>query len=377
MKCQSDQQLQAKPYERSDERTDYRNGYRERDLVTRVGTITLRVPRHRFKPFETELFENYSRSESALIATMAEMVINGVSTRKIARITETLCGKTVSKSAVSNICQRLSEQVEEFRSRPLTKSYPFLTVDATYFRVREHHKIISKSLFIAYATSNEGHREIIGFKVYQTESAPNWEDFFIGLKKRGLYGVKIITSDAHGGILNAIVKEFPDVPWQRCQFHFSKNISEKVPKKYQAGIRAELSEMFNCRRIEDARKKRDEIIEEYSDVAESAMKILDEGFEDAMTIMTLPLTLRRYFRTSNHIERLNRELKRRSSVIGVFPNADSLLRLMGSVLLEWDEQNPKRRAIFSPEVLKAALAPEALKKLKKRAKEQQELLEAA
>ena len=135
--------------------------------------------------------------------------------------------------------------------------------------------------------------------------------------------------------------------------------------------------MFNSRRIEDARKKRDEIIDEYSDVAESAMKILDEGFEDAMTIMTLPLTLRRYFRTSNHIERLNRELKRRSSVIGVFPNADSLLRLMGSVLLEWDEQNPKRRAIFSPEVLKAALAPEALKKLEKRAKEQQELLEAA
>ena len=135
--------------------------------------------------------------------------------------------------------------------------------------------------------------------------------------------------------------------------------------------------MFNSRRIEDARKKRDEIIDEYSDVAESAMKILDEGFEDAMTIMTLPLTLRRYFRTSKHIERLNRELKRRSSVIGVFPNADSLLRLMGSVLLEWDEQNPKRRAIFSPEVLKAALAPEALKKLKKRAKEQQELLEAA
>ena len=135
--------------------------------------------------------------------------------------------------------------------------------------------------------------------------------------------------------------------------------------------------MFNSRRIEDARKRRDEIIDEYSDVAESAMKILDEGFEDAMIIMTLPLTLRRYFRTSNHIERLNRELKRRSSVIGVFPNADSLLRLMGSVLLEWDEQNPKRRAIFSPEVLKAALAPEALKKLKKRAKEQQELLEAA
>ena len=135
--------------------------------------------------------------------------------------------------------------------------------------------------------------------------------------------------------------------------------------------------MFNSRRIEDARKKRDEIIDEYSDVAESAMKILDEGFEDAMTIMTLPLTLRRYFRTSNHIERLNRELKRRSSVIGVFPNADSLLRLMGSVLLEWDEQNPKRRAIFSPEVLKAALAPEALKKLEERAKEQQKLLEAA
>lgn len=376
LKAQSEAQLQAKLYDRTEERTDYRNGYRDRALTTRLGKITLHVPRHRFKAFETELFEKYSRSESALIASMAEMVVNGVSTRKIAKVMESLCGETISKSAVSRICQRLAADVIKFQNRPLTSSYLFLTVDATYFKVREHHRIISKAMFIAYGTNEQGHREIIGFKPYPRESAATWGDFFQYLQRRGLVGVKMVTSDAHGGILNALVKQLPDVPWQRCQFHFSMNITEKAPKKYQAGLRAELNEMFNCRTIEQARKKRDEIIEEYRDVAESAMKTLDEGFESAMTVMILPQGLRKYFRTSNHIERLNRELKRRSNVIGIFPNEDSLLRLIGSVLIELDEKNPQRRAIFSPKTLKEALEPERLVKLHQVAIEQQNLLAA-
>ena len=376
LKAQSEAQLQAKRYDRTEDRTDYRNGYRERALTTRLGKITLHVPRHRFKAFETEIFEKYSRSESALIASMAEMVVNGVSTRKIAKVMETLCGETISKSAVSRICQRLSADVITFQNRQLTSSYPFLTVDATYFKVREHGRIISKAMFIAYGTNEHGHRDIIGFKPYSRESAATWSDFFQYLKKRGLRGVKMVTSDAHGGILNALVKELPDVPWQRCQFHFSINITEKAPKKYQAGLRAELNEMFNCRTIEQAHKKRDEIIEEYGDIAESAMKALDEGFESAMTVMILPFGLRKYFRTSNHIERLNRELKRRSKVIGVFPNEDSLLRLIGSVLLEINEHNPQRRAIFSEKTLHEALEPERLIKLRQAAIEQQNLLAA-
>ncbi len=376
MKAQSEAQLKAKPYARSEERSDYRNGFRDRALTTRIGTITLHVPRHRFKAFETDIFERYSRSEAALIATMGEMVVNGVSTRKITNVVESLCGETISKSKVSDVCKKLEAKVKAFQERLLTEPYPFLTVDATYFKVRENHRIISKALFIAYGTNMQGHREIIGFKVYPRESADTWNNFLFSLKQRGLRGVTMITSDAHGGILNAIVKQYPDVPWQRCQFHFSMNITEKVPKKYRAGLRAELNEMFNCDTVEEARLKRDEIIKDYGDVAENAVNALEEGFESAMTAMILPKGLRKYFRTSNHIERLNRELKRRSRVIGIFPNESSLVRLMGSVLSDLNDSNPQRRAIFSPATLQEALNPERLQQLKAAALEQQCLLAA-
>ena len=320
--AESTAQLKAEPYERSEERTDSRNGTRERELKTRIGRITLTVPRHRNVPFKTLVFENYSRSEAALIASMAEMVVSGVATRKVSNIMETLCGTTFSKSSVSDVCKDLDEKVEEFRNRPLSGSYPFLTVDATYFKVRVNHRIVSRAFMIAYGTNQNGHREILGFGVFDNESKPTWNTFLQSLKDRGLKDLLMITSDAHEGIQDAISKVFPDVPWQRCQFHFSKNISEKVPKKYQAGIRAELQEMWNCDTIDGARKKRDSIIADYKDVAESAMMCLDEGFESAMTVMTLPKYLRKYFRMSNHIERLNKELKRRSSVIGIFPNGE-------------------------------------------------------
>jgi len=370
LKAESADQLKAEPYERSAERTDSRNGTRERNLTTRIGKITLEVPRHRNQPFKTMIFENYTRSEAALIASMTEMVINGVSTRKVAKVVETLCGDTISKSAVSDLCKDLDEKVNAFRNRPLERKYPFLEVDATYFKVRENHRIISNAFMIAYGVNEQGMREIVGFNVYPAETKETWYDFLSGLKARGLDGILMITSDAHEGIRNAVSRIYPDVPWQRCQFHFSRNIADKAPKKYQAGLRSELTEMFNCQSIQEARAKRDAILKDYQDVAEAAMSCLDEGFEDSMTVMVLPKHLRPFFRTSNHIERLNRELKRRSKVIGIFPNGASLLRLMGSVLIERHEAIQLQRAIFGPVIYAALVKPELRDRLISIAKQQ-------
>lgn len=373
LQAESAEKLKAEPYERSAERTDSRNGSRDRDLNTRVGRITLQVPRHRNVPFKTLVFENYSRSEAALVAGMAEMVVNGVSTRKVSRVMETLCGTSFSKSAVSEVCKDLDKAVKEFRTRPLEGDYPFLTVDATYFKVRENSRVISKAFMIAYGTNAEGHREILGFGVYANESSATWTDFLLGLKKRGLTGLLMITSDAHEGILNAIGKVFPTVPWQRCQFHFIRNITDKAPKKYQAGLQTELQELFNCKTMAEARKVRDRIMEDYRDVAEPAVTCLDEGFESAMTVMLLPAWLRRFYRTSNQIERLNKELKRRSKVIGVFPNEDSVLRLMGSVLMERHDAIQAGRAVFSKESLVSLMNSDVPAKLIVIAEEQRHL----
>ena len=373
LQAESSEQIKAAPYERSEDRTDSRNGTRERELNTRIGRIVLHVPRHRNVPFKTLVFDNYSRSEAALIASMAEMVVNGVSTRKVSKVMETLCGASFSKSTVSEVCKDLDKTVVEFRNRPLEGEYPFLSVDATYFKVRENSRIISKAFMIAYGTNTQGHREILGFGLYANESAATWTDFLMGLKKRGLTGVLMITSDAHEGILAAIGKVFPTVPWQRCQFHFIRNIMDKAPKKYQTGLRAELQEMFNCKSIAEARQIRNRIIEDYRDVAETAVSCLDDGFESSMTVMLLPVGLRRYYRTSNHIERLNKELKRRSKVIGVFPNENSVLRLMGSVLIELHDAMLAGRAIFSVDSLAALMKSEIPTKLTVIAGEQQQL----
>ena len=376
MQVESAEQLKAAPYERSTERTDSRNGSRDRELNTRLRRITLHVPRHRNVPFKTLVFDNYSRSEAALVAGMAEMVVNGVSTRKVSRVMETLCGTSFSKSAVSEVCKDLDKAVREFRTRPLEGDYPFLTVDATYFKVRENSRIISKAFMIAYGTNADGHREILGFGVYANESRATWTDFLLGLKKRGLTGLLMITSDAHEGILSAVAKVFPTVPWQRCQFHFIRNITDKAPKKYQAGLRTELQEMFNCKTIAEARKICDRIMDDYRDVAESAVACLDEGSESSMTVMLLPAWLRRFYRTSNQIERLNKELKRRSKVIGVFPNEDSVMRLMGSVLIERHDAMLAGRAVFSKESLASLLKSDVPAKLIVIAEEQRQLLAA-
>ena len=349
--AESDEKIQAKPHEQTENRTDYRNGSRERALHTRLGTIILTVPRHREEPFHTMVFNNYQRSESALILTMAEMVVSGVSTRKVSKVMETLCGTSFSKSSVSKACETLDAQISTFSKRRLSMAYPFVVVDATYFKVRETQGVIPKALFIAMGISELGKREIIGFETYENESTANWSEFFKHLKARGLTGVKMITSDANEGILRAMMEHFPNVPWQRCHYHFTKNIVEKAPKSYQDILRSELRIMFKAPDLESAQKKMQQIADNYRDSAERAIECLEKGFIDSMTNLQIPKRLRTEVRTSNHVERINKELKRRSNAIGIFPNDDSLIRLMGSILLEVNEKWASKERMFSKPTL--------------------------
>ena len=232
MKAESEDQLGASRHERSADRTDYRNGTRERELTTRIGTITLQVPRHRNEPFHTMVFDNYSRSEASLIATMIQMVIAGVSTRKVSKVVETLCGKSYSKSMVSELCKKLDEDIRRFRQQSLDwLDAPFLMVDATYFKVREDHRIVSKAFMVALAIKSDGHREVVSFNVYDTENDYCWKQFLADLRNRGLRSIDLIISDAHRSIRKAIAEVYPDTAWQRCQVHLLRNILGETPPR--------------------------------------------------------------------------------------------------------------------------------------------------
>ena len=370
--AESTAQLGADKYERSDNRTDQRNGTRERELTTKIGTIVLEVPRHRLSPFHTTLFETYQRSETALLNTMAEMVIMGVSTRKVSNVIEMICGKEYSKSTISEVCKRLDPEIKEFQNHDLSvHDYPFIMVDATYFKVRENHRVVSKALFIAVGLTTDGKKEVLYFNVYDGETNDTWLDFFSHLKANGL----MLTSDAHKSIRYAAFKVFPNTPWQRCQFHFTKNILDAAPNSQRPGLEIELRQMFLAKTLTAARKKRDDILSDYSDVAPKAMELLDNGFEDAMTVYMLPENTWRHLRTSNTIERLNRELKRRSDVIQIFPNEASLLRLMGSVLIDQNDILLMKRTSFGRKAYES-ISNETRIKLKTLAFEQQKIMAA-
>lgn len=345
--AESEEQIGAAKHERCEDRTDYRNGTRDRPLVTRVGKITLKVPRHRNVPLVTMIFDNYQRSEAALLTTMMEMVIQGVSTRKVTNVVEELCGTSFSKSTVSELCKGLDESINQFKNRDLTTSYPFVIIDAKYFKVRENHSIVDKAFMVAMGITADGHREIIGFGVYENESKATWTQFLSSLKNRGLTNVKMFTSDAHEGLIGALKGVYPETAWQRCQVHFQKNILDATPKKEQAGLKTELREMFTAKTMKEARQRRDEIIKDYKDVAEKAMEKLELGFEEAMTVMIFPESMRVPLRTTNYVERENGELGRRSDVIRIFPNAVSLNRLMGAVLMERHNIMGTRNALFT------------------------------
>jgi len=343
---QSTEQIGAQPYERTEERTAYRNGFRDRQLTTRVGALTLRVPRHRNGHFSTELFARYQRSEQALVLAMMEMVINGVSTRKVEQITEELCGKKFSKSTVSALCKNLDPMVEAFRTRPLKCHYPFLMVDAIYVKVRENGRIQSRGLLIAIAVNEEGHREIIGFQLANSESESSWGELFSSLKDRGLKNVDLVTSDDHKGLVNAVRRHFQGTSWQRCQTHFSRNMLDHTPKALQPEVKEELRRLYESVDLESARKVRDQIIKTYESKAPKATALLDEAFDDITAVLALPLKYRKRLRTTNGVERLNQEIRRRERVIRIFPNAASVIRLMGALLMEHDEKWQTGRKYF-------------------------------
>ena len=344
--AQSSEQIGAEPYERTETRTAYRNGFRERQLTTRVGTLTLRVPRHRNGQFSTELFSRYQRSEQALVLAMMEMVINGVSTRKVEQITEELCGKKFSKSTVSTLCKKLDPIVEAFRTRPLKCHYPFLTVDAIYVKVRENGRVQSRGLLIAVAVNEEGYREIIGFQLANSESESSWGEFFSSLKDRGLKNVDLVTSNDHKGLVNAVRRHFQGASWQRCQTHFSRNMLDHTPKALQPEVKEELRRLYEAVDLESARKIRDQIIETYEAKAPKMTGLLDEAFDDITAVLALPLKYRKRLRTTNGVERLNQEIRRRERVIRIFPNEASVIRLMGALLMEQDEKWQTGRKYF-------------------------------
>ena len=349
LRSESAEQLRAAPYERTAERTDSRNGIRTRPLTTRIGSIELSVPRHRNIPFKTLVFENYKRSEAALITTMAEMVVAGVSTAKVGRVMEEICGRSFSKQTVSEACAALDDAVRAFQTRRIESDCLFVMVDATYVKVREERRVASKALMIAIALTSAGRKEIIGFELADREEAATWRAFLSSLKERGLADARMFTSDAHEGIISAFEDVFPDMPWQRCQAHFARNITDAAPKRLRPGLRSELVEMFNCETLEKAMERRDEIMSDYAQEAPKAMECLDEGFNDAMTAMALPKDMRRCTRTSNYLERPNKEVKRRSKVIGIFPNASSAVRLLGAVLMELNDRwGAMEKAYYAP-----------------------------
>lgn len=342
MEQQRDEYIQADHHERTQERVSQRNGYYERDFTTRVGTLELRVPRTRDGQFSPDLFERYQRNEQALILTMIEMVISGVSTRKVTKAIEIITdGHTVSKSFVSNVMKQLDPVVNEWRTRSLEATkYPFIQCDALYTKVRENHRVVSKGVYIALGIDVAGHRSILGFEVHDGESQDNWSEVFENLKSRGLHGVKLVTSDAHPGLVSAIQESFLGASWQRCQAHFIRNIFDKFPKKISKDVKDEVKAIFNASDIEVARKRKNEFILKYETDRrlESACDILESGFEDAMQIMSFPENVRRRLRTTNMLERLNEEIRRRENVIRIFPNKESVLRIIGAVLMDKDEE---------------------------------------
>lgn len=339
MRAESDEQLGAGRYERSESRTDSRNGTRARRLTTRVGTIELEVPRHRNAPFETMVFESYRRSEAALVTTMAEMVVGGVSTAKVGRVMREICGREFSKQSVSAACATLDSAVEGFRTRPLEPgAYPLAMLDATYLKVRGGHRVRARAMLVAIGLDRSGRKEVLGLALADAETRSSWSAFMRSLRDRGLRGMAVVTSDAHEGLVAALHDVWPDAAWQRCQARFSRNVSDAAPKRLRAGLRSEMTEMFNCRTLAEAEARRGRILADYAEEAPQACERLDAGFDDAMTAMRLPEQMRRCARTSNYLERLNKEIKRRSNVVGVFPSDGSAVRLVGALLMEENDR---------------------------------------
>ena len=350
LEAEMDEHLQAAKYERTKERTGSRNGYYERGLTMRVGTLDLRVPRDREGTFETAIFERYQRSEKALVLAMMEMVINGVSTRKVKRITDELCGYEFSKSTVSRLCERLDEKVEAWAQRTfLGKDYPFVLVDAIQVKVRRQGAIRPTSALVAVGVNEDGYREILGLSVANSETNQSWKEFFRSLNRRGLTGVELVVSDAHEGLVDAVHECFQGASWQRCQTHFRRNILDKTPKSLHDQMSKSLDDIFKAEDIKASKEAFNELCAALEGEADKALETLELGFEDATAVLRLPGKYRVRLRTTNMVERLNSEIRRREKVIRIFPNDRSAWRLVGAYLMEQHEEWATGRRYFDME----------------------------
>lgn len=337
LQAQAGEQLNAGKYERCEERTDYRNGVYPRTLKTRVGKLNLNIPRLRNGHFSTDLFSRYQRSEQALDLALMEMVINGVSTRRVSQITEKLCGTEFSKTTVSDLCGRLDPVVNGWNNRPLEGRYPFLFVDAVYTKVRENERVRSRGVLISYGINEKGQRTILGLKIDDSESTEAWTHYFDWLKGRGLKGVDVVVSDDHGGLVKAVRKAFQGATWQRCQAHFLRNVRDALPKNLRTEGHARVRTLLHAPNMETARVLLRSFLDDYQDKAPKATQLVEEAFDDVTAVLPLPELYRRRVRTTNVLERLNLEFRRREQVIRIFPNRESINRLMGSLLQEKNE----------------------------------------
>jgi len=338
MEAELTEHIGAEPGEQTDDRRGYRNGHYRRKLTTRVGTLELEVPRDREGTFQTELFERYQRSEKALVLALMQMVIEGVSTRRVKDITTELCGREFSRQTVSNLTERLGKQVEAWAERPLEEEYPFLVADAMQIDVRRQGAVRSTTAMIVVGISEEGYREILGFKIALRETGESWKELFEDLKERGLQNVEYAVSDAHEGLKKALRTSFPGCIWNRCQAHFRRNVLDKTPSGYRDQMHELLDQILEADSQQQAQQRLEQSAEDLEEKAPSALEVLEEGLFDATSVLALPEKYRRRLRTSNMLERLIQEVRRREKVIRIFPNEDSAWRLVGALLAEKHEE---------------------------------------
>lgn len=344
LEAQVSESLGANKHERSEERVGYRNGYRPRQLYTRVGPVTLQVPQTRDGSFSPDIFKRYQRSEQAFVLALMEMVVNGVSTRKVSNITEELCGVSFSKSTVSQLCTGLDARVGAFNERRFDgDNYPFIMVDAMFIKCRDGDRVVSRAALTISGIKNDGHREILGLRIGDTESYATWDEAFKWLKSRGLKGIMYIVSDQHAGLVEAARKHFQGATWQRCQVHLMRNILGSCSVRHRKDVAEKAKLVFQAPDMEEARRRLNAFVEAFEEKAPKAVACLEEAFDDAMAVMALPEKYRKRLRTTNMQERLNEEVRRRERVIRIFPNDESAWRLIGALLAEQNEQWQARR----------------------------------
>ena len=337
LEAEMDQALGAAKGERTPERLGYRSGHYGRTLVTRVGKLELRVPQDRAGRFSTELFERYQRSERALVATLAEMYVQGVSTRKVKAITEELCGHAFSASSISAINKRLDESLAAFASRPLQEPFPYLILDARYEKVREGGVVMGQAVLIAVGIDWDGRRQILAVEMANRESRSSWRDFLVGLKARGLRGVDLVVSDDHAGLVAAIGEVVPEAAWQRCYVHFLRNALDHLPRKHADDCLQELRWLYDRRDLAEAKADLAAWLAKWSGKYLRLTGWAEENIEQTLTFFRLPRQHHRHLKSTNMLERLNEEIRRRTYVVRIFPNAESCLRLVRALAVETNE----------------------------------------